>query len=194
MTTISVNVASATVKSVGHKYSLEEMTTVVSRLVLRDGIANLTFRKVADELSCSDRMVVYYFPTKSDLVTAAVVSLSQEMQDLLEKAFGNESRPAGELVEIAWPVLTKKTGDQIFKVFLEVIGLSAAGVDPFKQIAPAILEEWVTWLSPRVQAGNERLRRQRALGVMAQIDGLLLLRHTLGTKASNDAFSSLRNF
>lgn len=169
------------------------MTAVISRVVLRDGIAGLTYRKVADELSCSDRMVVYYFPAKNDLIMAAVVSLSQEMQRLLEKAFGNERRLAGELVEIAWPVLTKKSGDQIFKVFLEVIGLSASGVEPFKQIAPAILEGWVTWLSPRVQAGTERLRRQQALAVMAQIDGLLLIRHTLGAKAANDAFSSFRN-
>lgn len=193
VTTTSVNVVGATVKSVGYKYSLEEMTTTVSRLVLRDGIANLTYRKVANELSCSDRMVVYYFPTKNDLVMAAVVSLSQEMQALLEKAFGDDRRLPDELVEIAWPVLTRKSGDQIFKVFLEVIGLSASGVEPFNHIAPAILEAWVTWLSPRVLARSEQACRQQALGVMAKIDGLLLIRHTLGAKASTDAFHSIRN-
>jgi DNA-binding transcriptional regulator YbjK len=60
-------------QGVGHKYSLEDMVAAVANVALRDGVAKLTFRNVAEELGTSDRMVVYYFPGKDDLVSAAIV-------------------------------------------------------------------------------------------------------------------------
>ena len=70
----------ATVKGVGHKYSRDDMVAAIANVTLRDGVAKLTFRNVAEELGTSDRMVVYYFPAKEDLVLAAVAALSSRMQ------------------------------------------------------------------------------------------------------------------
>ena len=191
MTTRSVNVVIATVKSVGYRHSRDDVVEAAASIALRDGMAKLTYRRVAEELGISDRMVVYYLPSKEDLVMAAVGALSVRMQTILEQAFGDDRRSPDELLKMAWPVLTKKSADQIFALFLEVVGLSAAKVEPYDRISRLILDGWIRWLSDRIDARTERDRRRGALGVIARIDGLLLLRHGHGVGAANEAARAL---
>ncbi|MEY3806756.1 MAG: hypothetical protein RIR69_1568 [Actinomycetota bacterium] len=176
----------------GHKYSRDDMVAAIANVTLRDGVSKLTFRNVAEELGTSDRMVVYYFPAKEDLVLAAVAALSSRMQLLLEEAFGNDRRSPDELIESAWPVLKKKNADRIFRVFLELVGLSVSGIGPYDRITHNILDEWADWLAERVDAPNQPERRRLALGVIARVDGLLLLRHALGPDAADEAARAIR--
>lgn len=119
VTTRTINVVIATVKSVGYRHSRDEVVEAAASIALRDGMAKLTFRRVAEDLGISDRMVVYYLPSKEDLVMAAVEALSVRMQTILERAFGDDRRLPDELLRMAWPVLTKKSADQIFALFLK---------------------------------------------------------------------------
>lgn len=191
MTTRKLNVVIATVKGVGYRHSRDEVAEAAASIALRDGIAKLTFRRVAEGLGISDRMVVYYLPSKEDLVMAAVEALSVRMQSILEQAFGDDRRSADELLKMAWPVLTKKSADPIFALFLEVVGLSAAKVEPYVRISRSILDEWIRWLSDRIDAPAERDRCRGALSVIARIDGLLLLRHGHGVGVADEAARAL---
>lgn len=191
VTTRTINVVIATVKSVGYRHSRDEVVEAAASIALRDGMANLTFRRVAEDLGISDRMVVYYLPSKEDLVMAAVEALSVRMQTILERAFGDDRRLPDELLRMAWPVLTKKSADQIFALFLEVVGLSAAKVEPYDRISRSILDGWIRWLSDRIDAPTERDRRRGALGVITRIDGLLLLRHGHGARVADEAARAL---
>jgi AcrR family transcriptional regulator len=191
VTTTRINVVAATVKSVGYRHSRDEVVEAAASIALRDGMAKLTFRRVAEDLGISDRMVVYYLPSKEDLVMAAVEALSVRMQKILEQAFGDDRRSPDELLKMAWPVLTKKSAEQIFALFLEVVGLSAAKVEPFDRMSRSILDGWIRWLSDRIDAPAERDRRRGALGVIARIDGLLLLRHGHGVGVAHEAARAL---
>lgn len=175
----------------GSKHSREDMVAAVAAVAIRDGIAKLTYRSVAEELGTSDRMVVYYFPTKEDLVMAAVMSLSVQMRTLLEQAFGNERRLPDELLVMAWPVFKKRNADRVFQLFLELVGMSAAKAEPYGEISRMILDGWADWLAERIDAATPQERRRLALGIMARVDGLLLLRHVLSPTASDDAAIAL---
>lgn len=168
------------------------MIAAAASVALRDGVAKLTFRTVAEELGTSDRMVVYYLPTKDDLVSAAVFALSSRMQSLLGQAFGHDRQSPDELIARAWPVLKKKNADRIFRVFLELVGLSSSGLDPYDRITRDILGDLADWLAERVDAATRSERRRLALGVIARVDGLLLLRHCLGPEAADEAARALQ--
>ncbi|MFM8848243.1 MAG: TetR family transcriptional regulator [Actinomycetota bacterium] len=175
----------------GYRHSRDDVVKAAASIALRDGMAKLTYRRVAEALGISDRMVVYYLPSKEDLVLAAVGALSVRMQTILEQAFGDKHRSPDELLKMAWPVLTKKSADRIFALFLEVVGLSAAKVEPYELISKSILDGWIRWLSDRIDAPTERDRRRGALAVIARIDGLLLLRHGHGVGAADEAARAL---
>ncbi len=178
-------------QEVGYRHSEEEIVDAAAAVALEHGMSGLTYRRVADRLAISDRMVVYYLPTKADLVFAAMTAVSVKLQQLLAEAFGDERRDPDALVRKAWPVLTTPAAEQVFAIFFEAIGLAAARTDPYDQLVPAMMQAWVDWLTTRANGATPSARRRNALAVIARVDGLLLVRQTLGTDASNDAARAL---
>jgi hypothetical protein len=53
------------------------------------------------------------------------------------------------------------------------------------------MDAWRDWLAERVVGDRIDVRRRRALSVMARIDGLLLIRRTMGNDAANHAAREL---
>lgn len=176
---------------VGYRHSRDEVVDAAARVALDGGIARLTFRRVADELGISDRMVVYYLPTKADLVLTVATELSMRLQSLLHEAFGEGRRDPDDLVRQAWPVIGSGDTDRVFALFLEVVGLGAAGVKPYDGLSNALLTGWVEWLAERTAGATPAVRRRAALGVIARIDGLLLIRHAMGAPAAEEAAAAL---
>ena len=150
-------------------------------------MAGLTFKSVGARLGISDRTVVYYFPTKPELVTAVAVALVADLERLLEEAFGSEPKRREELVDRAWQVLATSAGDRVFSLYFEIVGLASSGQSPYDAIARALVEGWVEWLVPRMHGSTRAVRRKRALATVAQIDGLLLVRQVLGREAADAA-------
>ncbi len=181
----------ATIKGVGYRHSRDEIVAAAAAVALEHGMAELTFRRVGERLGISDRMVVYYLPTKGDLVGAAAGALGVELMGLLDRAFGSERQEPDALLRVAWPVLTTPAADRVFAVFFEVLGLASAGQEPYAQLAPAVMTAWADWLSDRTTGATAPARRSAALSVMARIDGLLLLRRTMGADAAEDAARAL---
>jgi len=171
----------------GYRHSPDEILDGAVAVALRSGMAALTFSRVGAELGISDRTVVYYFPTKLDLVTAVTGALAADVERLLEEAFGSEPLTSQELVDRAWPVLASPAADRVFAIFFEIVGLAASGQAPYDVLAPGLLEGWVDWLAPRVLGSTPAIRRRRALATVARVDGLLLVRLTLGAGAADAA-------
>lgn len=178
-------------QAVGYKHSREDIVQAAVDVALDVGMAKLTFAAVAARAGISDRMVVYYLPTKSALINATARQLGSELQALLADAFGEQRRPPADLFRIAWPVLTSATADPVFRVFLEIVGLAAAGTEPFDQLAPTMIAAWASWLADRTEGTTAAVRHRAALGVIAQLDGLLILRHTVGADAAAQAARTL---
>lgn len=171
----------------GYRHSEEDILEAARAVALDSGLTTLTFRSVGERLGISDRMVVYYFQTKRDLVSAVVSSLVADIMEVLEDAFGAEPLSGAEIQGRAWSAMTSASADRVFALFFEVVGAASAGVEPFDELAVDLLNGWVDWLTPRME-GRTRAQRQRlALAAIARIDGLLLLRHILGPEAANQA-------
>jgi AcrR family transcriptional regulator len=177
---------------VGYRHSREEMLTAAVEVARADGLAALSFGRVARRLRISDRTVVYYFPTKSDLIVAVVSKLGAQLQAVLQEAFGDDRLSERDLLRRSWPVLASSQADPLFAVFFQSVGLATAGVDPYPALVARLIDDWAAWLSPRIDLGDvhdasDELRRVIALALMAQLDGLLLLRHTAGPETAEDA-------
>ncbi|MCB0915313.1 MAG: TetR/AcrR family transcriptional regulator [Actinobacteria bacterium] len=182
----------------GYRHSEADILAAAVTVAGRDGLAALSFGRVAKELGISDRMVVYYFPSKSDLIMAVVADLGAQLQGVLAEAFGDTPRGPDWLLRRSWPVLASPAADEIFDIFFQAVGLATAGVDPYPDLVNQLLAGWVAWLEPRVAPDGEVGQDQphsssqsAALAVMATLDGLLLIRRTLGARAAEDAAHQL---
>jgi hypothetical protein len=78
----------------------------------------------------SDRIVVYYFPTKDDVIGEALDALGARLQQTLAPGFARA----------AWPFLASEAADPVFALFFEAGGLAATGREPYRTLVPPLIE------------------------------------------------------
>ncbi|MEM9037476.1 MAG: TetR/AcrR family transcriptional regulator [Actinomycetota bacterium] len=161
----------------GYKYDRDELLGAAVLMAYDEGLSRLTFGKLARRLGIHDRAIVYYFPTKNELIAETAFAIGAEFQAVLAEAFGDEPLAPDELGRRAWPVLSAADAEPVLAVFFEVVGLGAARISPFDELAPALIEGWIDWLGPRIDAEEPEAAAE---ALIAQLDGLLLLRTVLG--------------
>ena len=169
------------------RHSRHEILRAVVATAMDKGLAALTYGAIARRLGISDRMVVYYFPTKTDLATAVLGELSRQLQETVAAAVDEQPVTFEGLLARAWPVLATPASDPVFRLFFQVVGLASDGSEPYRSAVRAIVTEWADWLEPRIAVPAGCTRRGVALAALARIDGLLLLRRTAGARAANQA-------
>lgn len=174
----------------GHKYSREEILDGALDAAIGDGLSQLTFGRLARRLGVSDRVVVYYFPNKRELIVSVLTLLAERLQAVLARAFTESAADHVELARAAWPVVATSEVDPLFGVYFEAIGLASAGIEPFNGLAGQMFEGWVGWLSGFFDGDGAR-RRAQAEATLALLDGLLLLRQLAGGAAADRAAALL---
>lgn len=174
----------------GHKYTREQILEGAVELALAEGVGSLTFGRLAKRMGTSDRVVVYYFPSKTTLVSEVLVEIGNQLQALLAQAFTEPASGHQQLAKAAYRVLARDDHDAVFAVYFEALGLAAAGVQPFRDLAGALVDAWVGWLSGFFR-GTPKHRRAQAEATLALIDGVLLMRQVGGAQAADRAAKAL---
>lgn len=169
------------------RHDRDEILTAAVEVAFDEGLSRLSFGRVAKRLGIADRTVVYYFPTKDDLVGDVVLALGVSLQVALEPAFAEPAPDHRSLVRQAWPVLATAAVDPTFALFFEANGLAAAGHEPYKTLVPALVDAWLTWTVERLDVEDAEIARAEAAAAIAAIDGLLLLRLLVGAEVADGA-------
>lgn len=174
----------------GHKHTKEEILDGALAAALDDGLSRLTFGRLAKRLGISDRIVVYYFPTKDALIGEVLMAMGLRIQEVLAEAFNEPAADHLALARAAWPILARPEIDTVMGLFFEANGLAAAGREPYRSLVSQLVEAWIEWAATLIE-GTKKQRRTEAETVIALIDGLLLLRQLAGPAAANRAAATL---
>jgi AcrR family transcriptional regulator len=170
----------------GHQHTKAEILDGALAAAFDDGLSRLTFGRIAKRLDMSDRIVVYYFPTKDDLIGEVLYAMATELQQTLAPAFSTPAANHLELIRAAWPILARPAADPVFALFFEASGLAAIGREPYRGLVPQLVEAWIASASEVIR-GTPARRRAEAEAAIALIDGLLLLRQLAGPEAADRA-------
>ena len=170
----------------GPRHSREEILDAALATAFAEGLHRLTYGRVAARVGTSDRMVVYYFPTKADLVGAVLLELGLRLQASLAPAVTSPAADHRDLARALWPHLAHPEADPVFALFFQATGLAAAGSALYADLVPLLVDAWVDWAAG-VLAGPAADRRSEATAAIVLVDGLLLLRQIRGAAAADDA-------
>ncbi|MGI9616199.1 MAG: TetR/AcrR family transcriptional regulator [Acidimicrobiales bacterium] len=174
----------------GHKHTKGDILEAALEAALDEGLSQLTFGRLAKRVGISDRVIVYYFPTKADLIGEVIVAMGLELQASLADAFKTPAADHIEMTRTAWPLLASPDNDRVFALFFEANGLAAVGREPYASLVPSLVAGWIDWAAS-LMAGTPAQRKAQAEGAIASIEGLILLRLLAGPKTANRAARTL---
>jgi AcrR family transcriptional regulator len=170
----------------GYKHTRADILEGALAAAFDDGLSQLTFGRVAKRLGISDRTVVYYFPTKDDLIGDVLDAMGAALQATLAPTFMSPMADHIEILRVAWPILARPAADPVFALFFEAGGLAATGREPFRTLVPQLVEGWIDWTAEFIRGSRDR-RRSEAEAAIAVLDGLLLIRQLAGPEVADRA-------
>lgn len=174
----------------GRKHTKQDLLDGALATALDDGLSQLTFGRVGTRLGIPDRTIVYYFPTKAELVGEVILAMGAGLQAALADAFREPAADHLEVVRRAWPVLASPEHERVFALFFEANGLATIGREPYATLVPELVEAWIDWVASLL-VGTDDHRRAAAEAAIAVIDGLYLLRLLAGPDAAERAAAAL---
>ena len=139
------------------------------------GVATLSLRPLAAALGTSDRMLLYYFGSRDALVHAVLERAGAGLLGALDEALPAGRVPPADLLAALWAVAGSGAAEPALRLYVEVLGLAAARSEPFATSARRLAQAWLAALVERLDVA-EAARGEAAAGVLATLDGLLLLR------------------
>jgi AcrR family transcriptional regulator len=170
----------------GYKHDKEEILEAALEASLADGVASLTYGRLARQMDITDRMIVYYYPTKADLIGAVLEEYTARLMGMLSVAFSEPASDHVDMLRAAWPYLADPAADPMLRMFFELVGLSARGLEPYATLVPPAFDAWAELIAGLFTLPEEE-RRAEAEATIALLDGLLMVRQILGPEAGERA-------
>ena len=143
--------------------------------MLAHGLGVSTLRALAQAAGTSDRMLLYYFADKDDIVVAALGAICLRLGGALEAAMP-PSRQAVPLVLGRLAAIARGPDLRPYmRIWLELATLAARGQEPFLGVAGHIADYFVGWVATRLDVDGDTERHVEAARIVALLDGIVLL-------------------
>ncbi|MBK6297243.1 MAG: TetR/AcrR family transcriptional regulator [Sphingomonadales bacterium] len=173
----------------------EQRERVVERLsahLLANGLAQVSLRQLAAAAGVSDRMLLYYFEDKAEVLSASLERLAGQMIVSLARALPDgQVFPLAEFVQRAADVAGRSEMRSFMRLWVEVIAAAARGEMPFAEISNQIIFGFQTWVESRLDLPDGVDRAGVSLAIIALIDGLALIDICVGEQHRGRAARAL---
>jgi AcrR family transcriptional regulator len=147
----------------------------IADILLAEGVAQIPLRELAAALGTSDRMLLYYFDDKADLVRSSLQEVSSRLALALEPSSPVARRPPGSVFEVAVARFGAPAMSPFMAVWADIAARSARGEEPFRSFARGAVEGWLQWLDDRLDVADPAERRDVAAAILAAVEGARLL-------------------
>jgi AcrR family transcriptional regulator len=159
-----------------------ELLHKVADHVLAQGIATASLRPMAAAAGVSDRMLLYYFKDKGELVAAALAELMGRLQGELEAALPPARLAPEPLAKALFELATGEALWPYMRLWLEIAALAARGDPLCRPVGEAIARGMIAWLIERLDVASPSDAEAQALDLVIGLEGRLVL-HSVGVRS-----------
>lgn len=150
----------------------QEIVASVAEHLLREGFRNSGLRALAKSVGISDRMIMYYFDTKEELIGEALLLLADGLAGSLETVLPDRQASGTQIVTALVDMALREETKPMLKLWFEIVGLAVRGDEPYKKTAGLFLARWEEWIEGKL--GPKQ--RHRAASLLAQVEGEVMIR------------------
>ena len=151
-----------------------EVTELLAVHFLEAGLGDTGLRRLAHVAGTSDRMLLYYFDNKDELVAAVLTHIVSGLADALADLFGNEPKPPDLVLQTLWAAAKSEAFKPHLRLWLDLSAQANRGDPLLLAIARQISAGWVEWLATLLDVPDAEKKQTAAL-MLAAVDGQLVL-------------------
>lgn len=149
----------------------EEIVAAAAAHLIAHGFANSGIRAIAQSAGLSDRMIMYYFETKDDLVAEALKLVARELAAGMDAAVPKGGRTPQQVLDALAQTLRSDEVRAVMRLWFEIIGLAMRGQEPYRQVAAELIERSEAQIAEKLRSDQ----KHRAAEVLARLEGELML-------------------
>lgn len=144
--------------------------------LLETGLGETSLRQLAKAAGVSDRMLLYYFADKAEVLSAVITRIAgQVAMDLDATLPPDVTLPPGAMIMLAAEMTAGPQMRGFMRLWVEMIAAAARQEEPFAGIASQVLASFRSFMAPRLDCPPGTDREAIAGAIIALIDGLALV-------------------
>ncbi|WP_169316679.1 TetR/AcrR family transcriptional regulator [Actinacidiphila oryziradicis] len=168
----------------------DRLLRLTADYVLEYGVAEMTLRRLGQAIGTNNRMLLYYFGSKEELISAALVEAGGRFP-ILARAFAildEQDRPLAERIMAAWDAVAAAENLPFHRTFFEVLGLAAHRRGRFDAFLGSVGSDWRDQVAASLHGSGvpEPAASDLAQELVALWRGLQLDLITSGDRAATD--------
>lgn len=140
--------------------------------VLAKGLAAATLRPLAAAAGVSDRMLLYYFKDKPEVITAVLHCLAQRLTTRLRANTSPHPLPAGRLRRHLFQMTSSDEVWPYMQLWLEIAVRAARGDAFFLAVGHQIGQDFLAWIAAQLEGASQT----EAVRLLTLVEGRLLLK------------------
>jgi AcrR family transcriptional regulator len=152
---------------------------IVERLadhVLAHGLVAASLRPLAKAAGTSDRMLLYYFTDKTEIIAATLQHIAERMVLLLSARTSAQLLPLGELIAHLSSVVLDDQFWPYMCVWLELASRAGRGDPLYAPIAAQIGTGFLAWGEAQLASDDPTARARDAAKLLVTIEGMVLVK------------------
>ncbi len=131
-----------------------DLAEAATDYVLEHGLLDLSLRPLAAALGTSDRMLLYHFKDKNDLVATVLnVSNARSVRGIREL---RPSRDVRQAVIDLWSRVSEPEQARCQRLYVEAAALGVLGAEPFATVVGEANEQWLGALADHLVSSGMR--------------------------------------
>jgi AcrR family transcriptional regulator len=117
---------------------------LVAGYCIEHGVADMTLRRVAEAVGSNNRMLLYYFGSKEQMIATALIAAGERFPLVLQSFERLESTdgPLDRRLDAAWRSLSADVNLPFIRLFFEVFGLAIHQPGRFDEFLGSVSHQW----------------------------------------------------
>jgi AcrR family transcriptional regulator len=157
----------------------QKRSEIIDRLadhVLVHGLVMANLRPLAKAAGTSDRMLLYYFSDKAEILACTLARIAERMTIALATHTVPKPLPLDALVAHLSTIVLRAEFWPYMCVWLELASRAGRGDPDYAQVAAQIGEGFLAWGAMQLDAPDEAARARDAARLLVLIEGMVLVK------------------
>jgi AcrR family transcriptional regulator len=144
--------------------------------MLAHGISESSLRPLAKAARTSDRMLLYYFSDKAEMITATLAHIALRLKAVLGEQGATAPLPVHKLTPKLFDLLCAESLWPYMRLWLEIASLAAKGDPVCRAVGEEIARGFLDWGAAQLDSPTSEARARDAAKLLVMIEGMILLK------------------